>query len=418
MGRLVRSVRQGNCSACSPGVPKMVRFERRFLSWLIVVVVLSQFEALAWGGPLPPVEGSLDVAIQVEVYKDGQSVSGLTAEDFVVRDKGKEVLVVDLLEVDLAANTENLPEEAYRQLLLLFDLEFSDPLFVVQATDIAGQLITAELLANTRVLIVAHEPGFGLRIEVDFTDNNEPLLEMLKTLHDEHQRRLGSSGTAAGPIISGDDLLSSRARNTESDKGMVQLEQGRILELVRSLSHLLPRARSVMGSSQLVIFSPGFDSSVILGNDATQRFDAAWSGRQSEAAARGDVSAVESASRYGGGLVETALFEVLEDYRRSNVPIQGVKIDIKSASRPAERGAQGPNGLTIMADRTGGQVFRGTRDELYEITQSLEPAEAFYLLTFQSRSPKSSGAYRRLKVGLKGQSMDVQVVAPRGYLVP
>jgi len=356
------------------------------------------------------------VPIQVEVHRDGQPQLGLTAEDFLVRDKGKVVPVVDVLEVGVESDNENLPEEAYRQLLLLFDLEFSEPLFVMQATDVARQMISPERLVNTRVLIAAHEPGIGLKVELDLTDNRDRLLEVLGTIHDEHQRRLGSSGTTAGPVISGDDLIASRASNLESDKGIVQQEQGRILDLVRTLSRLELLARSVPGSTQVVLFSPGFDSSVVLGNDRTQRFDAAWSAEQSETSARGDLAPVEGAARYGGGLVETALFEMLSDYARSGVPVQGVKIEIKGDSRPVERGLQGPNGLNLMATRTDGEVYRGTRDELTEMTQSLQPS-SFYLLTFQSRGVES-GRYRKLDVRLKDRLKGVEILAPRGYYVP
>lgn len=399
-----------------PGVIIVTLFAKQPVSALILAVIALLCGSLAWASPVPPAGGGIGVTIQVEVHKDGQAQSGLMAEDFLVRDKGKEVPVVDVLEVDLKAGGENLPEEAYRQLLLLFDLEFSEALFVVQATDVAKQLISPERLANTRVLIAAHEPGFGLRVELDLTDNRERLLEMLGTIHDEHQRRLGSSGTTAGPVISGDDLITSRASNLESDKGIVQQEQGRILDLVRTLSRLELLARSVPGSTQVVLFSPGFDSSVILGNDRTQRFDAAWSAEQSEASARGNIAAVDGAARYGGGLVEKALFEMLSDYARSGVPIQGVKIEIRGDSRPVERGLQGPNGLNLMATRTGGEVFQGTRDELTEMTQALQPP-SFYLLTFQPRSVES-GRYRKLDVRLKDRLEGVEILAPRGYYVP
>ena len=389
----------------------MVRLSSQLMVSLVATACLMQLGAVAAAG-----DGA-EMTMQVEVSQDGRFVSGLTAEDFVVRDKGKEVQVVGVQEVDLEDGSEALPEEAYRQLILLFDLEFAEPLFVVQATDIAKELIRPERLANTRVLIAAHEPEVGLRIELDFTDHRERLLEMLDTLHDEHQRRLGSSSATAGPVITGDDLISSRASNLESEKGMVQMEQGRILELVRSLSRLEPRTRSVPGSTQVVVFSPGFDGSVILGNQNTQRLDAAWSAEQAEAATQGNFSAVGSSERYGGGLVETAFFEMLSEYARSGVPIQGVEIVFTGDSRPVLRGAQGPNGLILMAERTGGRVFRGTRDELSETAQSIQQPDGFYLLTFQTRS-LDSGRYRKLQVRLKNRSKGVEILAPPGYYIP
>ena len=72
--------------------------------------------------------------------------------------------------------------------------------------------------------------------EVAAMKDRDRLLEMLDIMRREHESRLGSSGASAGPLISGDDLITSRARDTESDKGIVQQEQGRILKLIRTLS--------------------------------------------------------------------------------------------------------------------------------------------------------------------------------------
>jgi hypothetical protein len=114
--------------------------------------------------------------------------------------------------------------------------------------------------------------------------------------------------------------------------------------------------------------------------------------------------------------VETAFFEMLSEYARSGAPIQGVEIEFTGDSRPVLRGAQGPNGLILMAERTGGRVFRGTRDELTEMTQALQPP-SFYLLTFQPRSVES-GRYRKLDVRLKDRLKGVEILAPPGYFVP
>ena len=396
----------------------MIHINKKSLSLLMVGVSLLQFGNPAVAGPLPPAGGGLTVAMQVEVSRGGVPMSGLSFEDFVVRDKGKELSVVDVLEVISDGGGIELPEEAYRQLLLLFDLEFPDPRFVVRATDFAKELLSPNRFATTRVLIAAHEPSSGLRIEVELTDDRDRLLEMLGILHDEHERRIASSVATSGPVVTGDDLITSRARNNESDKGIVQREQGRILGLVQSLSRLEVLTRSVPGSTQVVLFSPGFDSSVILGNQATQQLDSQGSVEQAEASARGDFSAVNSASRYGGGLVETALFETLSDYARMGVPIHSVDIQQNGESRPVRMGAQGPNGLTIMAGRTGGQVFRGSGDLREEVSLALQPAGSIYLLTFQSRAIKSRGRYRRVDVRLKERTKDLKVTAPRGYFVP
>lgn len=357
------------------------------------------------------------VVVQVEVSREGQPVTGLASGDFLVRDKKKPVPVIEVLEVGPGTFGEALPDEAFRRVHLLFDLEFSSPRFVMQATDLARMWITPERLTRTEVAIAAHEPSTGLRIEMDPTDDPDRLGEMLDTLRAENERRLAIWAQATGPVVGGDDLIAARARNTESAMGLVQQEQGRILGLIRSLARLEPLTRTVPGGSQVVLFSPGFDSSVILGNATTDRFDAAWSEQQSAAAARGDVAAVGGASRYGTGLVEKALFEMLTDYERSGVAIQAVDIELTGETRMVERGARGPNGLTIMTGQTGGEVFRGSRQDLLEELQVPPPGVAFYLLTFEPLSAPS-GRYRKLDIRLKSSSKKITVAAPAGYYVP
>lgn len=395
----------------------MSRFDRSRRIRLLVVALVLRLAVVALGAEpaLAQREGTL--VFQAEVVRKGESVSGLKAEDFVVRDKGKPVPVIELLEID--GQAEFVPDAAYRRLYLLFDLEFSSPLFVVQATDVARELLTPDRLAATEVAIVAHEPGVGLRVEVDPTDDVTRLTEKLHTMRSEHERRLGSPRVASEPTIrvSGDDLIEARARGTESDKGIVQQAQGRILELLRSLKRLEPMTRTVPGSSRVVIFSPGFDSSVILGNQVTDGFDAARSAARSEAAATGNLTATGGATRYGGGLVEEALFETLSEYDRSGVPIDAVQIELVGESSTATRGARGANGLSIVTGRTGGRVLRGTRPELLEAIDAFHPAGHLYLLTIQPRGTES-GRYRKLDVGLKNRVKGTKVLAPPGYYVP
>jgi hypothetical protein len=359
------------------------------------------------------------VVVQVEVTRGGQPVEGLTVDDFVIRDKGKAVAVLDVTEVSYESAAEDLPDNAFRQLFLLFDLEFSSAYSTVQAIDLAKELLTPERLATTEVLIAAHEPTTGLRIEMNLTHDRDRLVEMLGVMRREHESRLASSGAGTDPVIrvSGDDLISARARHTESGKSVVQEEQGRILGLIRSLARLEPSTRLIPGSSKVVVFSGGFDSSVILGNQATDRFDAAWSAEQSEAAARGDVAATAGATRYGGGLVEEALFAMLDKYDRSGAPIHAVTVERTDELRSFDKGARGQNGLTIMSRRTGGEVLRGARDHLAEEIETLESTASIYLLTFQPRGGES-GLYRKLDVRLKKGGKKATIAAPRGYYVP
>ena len=375
---------------------------------MVVAGVTSSHGAAAGPGTVP---------VQVEVVQNDTPVTGLQAEDFMVRDKGKAVPVDEAFEIDPQATDVAIPDEAYRRIHLLFDLDYGNPRFLMHATDVARSLITPERLSRTEVSIATHEPGSGLRIEIEPTDSPKRLSEMLDTLRAEQDRRLDTWSEPVGPTVSGDDLITSRVRNTESAKGVVQQEQGRILNLIRSLSRLERQYRWVPGGTQVVLFSPGFDSSVVLGNQATARFDAAWAAERSEAAATGNFSQAGGATRYHGGLVEEAMFEMLSDYDRAGTRIEAVEIELEGELRPAERGARGTNGLQILAGRTNGMVLKGTREELTEKILDLEPTGALYLLTFEPRS-LDSGRYRKLDVKLQKGGNKMKVIAPRGYIVP
>jgi len=373
-------------------------------SLLLATLALQVGHPLVWAEEPSPERSAGMVAIQLEVSVDGQPLRGLTAEDFHVRDKGREALVVEAAEVD------------HRQLLFLFDLEFTTLEQTVRAVELALELVSESLPASDRVAIVTHAPSTGLGLLLAPTAERSKISAALGTLREQQQGRPSSSTT--GPVVSADDLITARARNLESEKGIVQREQGRILGLVRSLAKLDRVARSVPGGSQVILFSRGFDSSVVLGNVGTQRLDQAWSTEQSEAAARGELWSVGDASRYGGGFVETELFEVLANYSRLGVPIQAVRLQPEGDARRVERGAQGPNGLVLMAEKTGGQVFVDSGDRVAEMSKALTPQGSAYLLTFKPRGLKSAGRYRRLDVTLENPVEGASLIVPPGYYEP
>jgi len=371
-----------------------------------------------FAGESTPEQPTEVIALRLEVQSDGEPLRGLTAESFRVRDKGREAPIADLIEVDLEMEGGRIPEAAGRLLLFLFDLELTEPVLVVRATDLAQELLSGSLLPSDRVVIATHEASSGLRVELNPTAERQEITEALDSLREEEARRVSGGSLAAGPLVTGDDLVTSRARGTESAKGIVQTEQGRILGLVRSLSMLERLARFMPGNSQVVLFSEGFDSSVILGNQATQRLDQASLTAQSEASARGQVSAVNSAGRYGGGVVETAFFEMLSCYKRLGVPIQAIRLESAADIPGVERGARGPNGLVLMAEKTGGQMIPATGDAVRQMRDTLAPVGATYVLTFEPRFSKPEGRYRRVDVKLENPVGDTRLIFPPGYYEP
>ena len=353
------------------------------------------------------------VALHLEVAAASSPIHGLTAADFEVREKGKKVSLVDVVEVGEEAGAGTYPEAWRRQVLLLFDLELSGPAQFLRALDLAQEVISAGLPVGTRIAVATHRPGVGLQLELGPTSVDQEVTEVLEALRLEQSEQLG--GAAAGPLITAEDLVTSRARGTEAAKGRVQHQQGRIMRFVRSLAGLQLLAREVPGGSQVLVFSEGFDSGVILGNPATQRLDQAWSTAQSEAAARGDIAAVNTATRHGGGVVETALFETLSSYEKSGCPIHAIRLESGADSPSPEKGGRGPNGLVIITEKTEGRLVAEAEDAGRSIGRLLQPLGSTYLLVFAPPTSAPKGRYRKLDIKLEYGEGDVALSAPPGY---
>ncbi len=105
-------------------------------------------------------------------------------------------------------------------------------------------------------------------------------------------------------------------------------------------------------------------------------------------------------------MVETALFDMLAEYRRIGAPIQALRM-----GEGARRGAQGPDGLRIMSQQSLGGLFRDPAD----LARAMEPPEVLYLLTIEPRSARAEGRYRRLEVTLRDAPDGVSLLYRPGY---
>ena len=102
--------------------------------------------------PVNSTSGGSDnlVALHLEVGTEGAPLHGLTTADFEVRDKGKKVTIVDVIEVNETTEAEAYPEEKRRQVVFLFDLELSDPAQAIRAIDLAREALAVGLPVGGR----------------------------------------------------------------------------------------------------------------------------------------------------------------------------------------------------------------------------------------------------------------------------
>ena len=143
------------------------------------------------------------VELPVEVTRDGAAVGGLTAGDFVVTERGRELPVVSFEEVTLGAGggeaSPAMPSlAARRHVFLLFDLAFSRPervrRGVAEARDFVGRLDPSDVVA-----VGVYSPGGELAILSSFSGDHRASLRTLDTLAAALDARPAAGAAGAAP---------------------------------------------------------------------------------------------------------------------------------------------------------------------------------------------------------------------------
>src|SRR6185295_11512816 len=124
--------------------------------------------------------------VPVQVVRDGEPVRGLTAGDFEVWEGRRKLPVTGFETLDLSAagaapRTAAAPAAARRHFLLLFDLAFSEPKFILRARRAAAGLL-AHLHPTDLVAVATYSAGRGPQLVLGFTADRRQLDSALATL--------------------------------------------------------------------------------------------------------------------------------------------------------------------------------------------------------------------------------------------
>lgn len=169
-------------------------------------MILTLAGALAISGvPVWSTESTSNVVLQLEVSRNGEPVGGLSADDFLVRQRGKSLEIVDVLEVAPGVAVENLPESAFRQVLFLFDLELTSTELSAQAAQLAEAFVSDSLRPTDRVAILTHDMDSGLEVVLEPTADRAVIARFLEGLG-AARKALITSPPGAGPVVNGETL--------------------------------------------------------------------------------------------------------------------------------------------------------------------------------------------------------------------
>lgn len=376
---------------------------------------------------------SVEVPVNV-VARDGEPVRGLTADDFELYDGGSRQKitsfeVVDLKTLDKVAGEQpfveghrapvDLRPAARRHFLLLFDLSFSSPTSILKARLAAREFVLNSLHPTDLAAVATYSLEGGPKLVVTFTPDRLQLARAVDTLG--YRQSLGGRNdplrfviddalagdisAAAGGGQNGErrDLLSEEVYEylqtiaMAAEKEQRSFEMSRIGAYSRSLAEVARSLNAIQGRKQVLFFSEGFDSRLLLGRDTTD----AGALEDNDRVANGQSYFVDSDQRFGNTGVQGNVNRMLDEFRRADCVIQAVDIGGLRAGADERARPSGEGALFYIANETGGELFKDANNLREPLDRVLERTSVTYLLTFERSDLKTNGAYHRLKVKAK-----------------
>src|SRR5258706_6142292 len=325
------------------------------------------------------------------VDREGNPVRGLTQANFKLLDNGKErpIAAFDTIDFGPAAAPDSklalakMNPAARRNFMLLFDLGNSSPRSMSKAQEAARNFVEKAVQPRDLVAVGTMDPDRGFSLVAAFTTDRALISSAIGDpknfrSHDplqlSNETKLATLDTS-GPMEGGRTGDIARGKQDrelaiaqESKERMNQIQRAnqeyiraKVQKQVEFLGQLAKTLRAVPGRKQIVLLSEGFDASVIAGRDAR---DTASARDEQAAIMAGNVSQVDNDARFGSTTSQTFLSRMAEFFRGSDVVLNAIDIQGLRVQNDVQSGARinSNEGLSLLADPTGGMVFQNAND--------------------------------------------------------
>jgi VWFA-related protein len=347
------------------------------------------------------------------VDRSGNPVRGLTAANFEIVDEGKNRAIagfdtVDFSSAESVKTISPLNPVARRNFLLVFDLTFTSPSSATRAQEAARSFVNKMIGKQDRIGVATIDIAHGFRLLTSFTSDrklvdsaianpqnfraNDPLQLAGAFFDKETVAQLGSAGGGGR----GDSGLGDIARVMDQAQDQYNREKiDRELNLLTGLTKVL---RAIRGQKHLILLSEGFDPRLIQGRDAG--IDAQQQ-EENTAIESGEIWKVDNDNRYGSAGSISLLDKMAAIAKRSDVILDAVDIrGIRSQVDPREGFQRKSNeGLHLLANSTGGTVFKNSNDLAGDFQRVIKAQEVVYVLAFQAPASEP-GKFHNVKVHL------------------
>jgi VWFA-related protein len=354
------------------------------------------------------------IEVPVTVLRDGKPVRGLTKENFDVRDDDRKRAVesfelIDFAASDTAKAISPLNPASRRNFLLLFDLSYSNPTTIGRAQQAARSFISRSIGGRDLVAIGIVDVDRGFRFVTAFTSDRELLVAAIadpRNFRTNDPLQITAKGTfdaapnnAAGLGERGTvELENIIDIARQSDRLTEALSRTRIRREVDMLSNVARALQKLAGRKHLVLLSEGFDPRLVSGRDAGETDEQQ---EENTAVSHGEVWKVDSDKRFGSPEAMQSIERMSDVFRKADVvlhavDIQGVRVqnDVRGGAKFNSNG-----GLLLLADATGGTVFRNSNDISAEFDRLSRQHEVVYVLGFHAPVGRP-GQFHGLKVKL------------------
>jgi VWFA-related protein len=382
----------------------------------------------------PPVFGTDVSLVLLPVFVSdtgGRAVRGLRAEDFAVQDDGGAAQVVLFRYVDTTDPEQPLEQlgvasAARRRFLLLFDKSFTDPGGLHRAQKAAADFVRMRLAETDLAAVATFDVQRGIRLVANFTEDRSLLVHAVATLGIPQLSRISDplglaadaavtdiaapAGSADQPIPQAllENVLSVLVRQMRSAEQ--QQYESHIATFGDSLQDLARGLRNVEGRKQVLLFSAGFDSRLLVGEEGDARVSSSLSLEQ------GRLWEVDGQARYGDSRLRQMLSDALRQLTAADAVIHSVDVTglgagltLDQIPEPMLTGRRNPGRevLNLLAADSGGRLFADTTDLTGALGEMLEMTSRYYVLGIQPRDPRGPGQFHKLKVRVARKGVDL-----------
>jgi VWFA-related protein len=362
------------------------------------------------------------------VDRDGNPVRGLTPANFRIIDEGRERPVTSFDAVDFASleslsATSPLNPAARRNFMLLFDLTFSSPNSITRAQQAARDFVMKMVQRRDRVAIATVDASRGFRLLTAFTTDrsllnaaiSRPTTFMSSDPLDIAgtgltQEAAAGAGGDSGRGNASDEMTEVTRRISRSEDQYKRDRVNRQLDLLGGLARSL---RAIAGQKHVVLLSEGFDPRLVQGREAG--LDAEQL-RENAAVERGQIWNVDNDNRFGSVQSINILDRMADACRKSGVVMHAIDIKGVRSYVDAQEGfdKQSNEGLHVVANATGGTVFKNTNNIAGDFERVIKHHEVSYILGF-SGATTEPGRFHRIGVKLVNVPAGARLNARSGY---